>query len=155
MTLRGRKCLNFNIFLSFCFGSPDVTAVDDVVFLPGKLPPAWSLLHEQVERPSQQLSAWAHYTFTWDGASVSMLSLWGCEVPKLGEEIAYFVPLELRLRLGDKLGTQTITFRLWTFIGSKVLLCVVSLEISEAMGIHLSHNIRIRLAQLKKNCFLT
>ena len=77
MTLRGRKCLSFNIF-SFCFRyleSPDVTAVDVVVFLPRKLP-AWSfLVHEQVERPSQQLSAWAHYTFTWDGASVSMLSL--------------------------------------------------------------------------------
>ena len=73
MTLRGRKCLSFNIFL-FCFlylESPDVTAVDDVVFLPGKLP---AYMNMQVERPSQQLSAWAHYTFTWDGASVSMSS---------------------------------------------------------------------------------
>ena len=31
--------------------------------------------NEQVEKPSQQLSAWAHYKFTWDCASVSMLSL--------------------------------------------------------------------------------
>ena len=69
------KFQHFFLFVFVISSSPDVTAVDVVVFLPGKLP-AWSfLVHEQVERPSQQLSAWAHYTFTWDGASVSMLSL--------------------------------------------------------------------------------
>ena len=113
MTFRGRKCLSFNIFF-FLFSLSRVPwcyCCWCSSFFSQESCPAWSLVHEQVERPSQQLSAWAHYyTFTWDGASVSMLSLWGCKVlSRLGEIITWFIfTSELGLRLGENV------FSTWT-----------------------------------------